>query len=254
MYPRTIFFIVKTVEDIYIAKKLSTITIQVNKTIVDTDKTRIIFMFDGGYRSVYTEAYRIMRKYGYKGSISVIPSLVGEREYMSYKQLAELYVEGWDLLNLSYSHKDNMYDNPNKLLLDFNKGRQWMINRYIGKYSDMLVIPYGDINPYLIKLLKEAGYRNARTSENIIVLEEEEIEYYPVITVSLLTNVTVTEVKEILKKTFNETQTVIFILNKIGNRDNGIGMTYSRDKLEQIITFINENSDKLQVITYSQLF
>jgi len=33
--------------------------------------------------------------------------LIDEKEYMSYEQLSELYLKGWDLLNHSYSHKEN---------------------------------------------------------------------------------------------------------------------------------------------------
>lgn len=254
MYPKTIFFLVKTVENIHIAKKLGSSTIQTNNPTVNTNKTNIVFMFDGGWKSIYTEVYGIMKKYGFKGSISVIPSLVDENEYMSYKQLAELYLEGWDLLNHSYSHKENMYNYPNELLSDFNKARQWMTNRYIGKCSNMVVIPYGEINPYVIKLFKEAGYRNIRTSENIIILENDEIVYYPATVINLIANVTVDKVKNILSEPVNQSKTVIFILNKIGNMDDAFGMTYRKDKLEQIIMFINEHSDKFQVITYSQLF
>ncbi|WP_278287298.1 polysaccharide deacetylase family protein [Caloranaerobacter ferrireducens] len=254
MYPKTIFFLVKTVENICIIINLNTNAIQSNNTYIDSNKVKIVFMFDDGWESIYTQAYKIMKKYDYKASVSIIPSLVNESEYMSYKQLSELYLEGWDLLNHSYSHKENMYDKCYKLLLDFNKARQWMKNKFIGNHSDMIIMPYGEINPYLIELLKNAEYRNIRTADNIIILESDKIIYYPATIISLLTDVTVNEVKSILTQTFDNHKTVIFILHKIGNKDNGFGMTYSKDKLEQIVKFIDKHSDKFQVVTYSQLF
>ncbi len=255
MYPKTIVFIINSGENIYIARKLSTSTIKTNNTTVDNNKTKIVFIFDDGWKSVFTEAYKVMNKYGYKASVSVIPTRVDKKEYMSYKELSELYLHGWDLLNHSYTHKENIYDKPNALLSEFNKTRQWMENRYFGSCSDMLIIPYGDVNPYLIKQTKGAKFRNIRTSDNIIILDKYEIEYYPVHTISLLTDVTAKEVEDILiQKTSSETNTVLFILNKIGDEDDKYDMTYSRDKLEQIIQYINKHSDKFQVISYSQLF
>ncbi len=254
MYPKTLNFCISNIQNIYTAKKLNNIIVQDNHISTNPDKIKIIFMFDDGWKSIYTEAYDIMKKYNYKASVQIIPSLIGEKEYMTYKEIADLYLGGWDLLNHSYSHKENMYYNCSELLSDINKAKQWMDNRYIGKNSDILVIPYGEINPYLIEQLKDAGYHNIRTSDNIITLYTNEIEYYPVTTINLLTCITVNEVKSILTQTAKNPKAVILILHKIGDTDDGYGMTYSKEKLEQIILFINKHSDKYEIIKYSRLF
>lgn len=254
MYPNTVNFLVTSGENMYTAYKLNTGTIENSKFTVASDKAKIVFMFDDGWKSVYTGAYEIMSKYGYTGCVSIVPSLVDEKEYIPYRKLSELYLKGWDLLNHSYSHKENTYDNSDELLSDFNKARQWMKNRYIGDYSNMAVLPYGEINPYLIRRLKDAGYSNARTSDNIIILNKNVIEYYPVTTITLLTDVTVDEVKNILTQKYKEPKPFILVLHKIEDRNDGSGMTYSKDKLEEIIVFINSHSDKFEVINYSQLF
>lgn len=254
MYPRTIEILIKSVKDIKTAKKLSSSTMKINNAVIDPEKSKIVFMFDGGWASVYSDAYEIMKKYNYKGNVSVIPSRINEKQFMSYQQLSDLYLQGWDLINHSYTHKGNIYDKTDELLSDFNRARQWMQNRYIGKYSDMLVMPFGEINPYLLTQLKDAGYRNVRTSENIINLDGYKIEYYPVMTINLLTDVTTEEVEDILTDITYKSKIVIIILNKIGNKDDGSGMTYNKDKLEKILMFINQHSDEFQVINYSQLF
>ncbi len=254
MYPKTIVFLINTGKNIYVAKTLSTSTVQNDETSVNIDKNKVVFMFDDGWGSVYSEGYDIMKKYNFKGTIGVIPSRVSEKEYMSYKQLSELYLDRWDLLNHSYSHNENLYSDSDKLLSDFNRAKQWMENRYIGKSSNVIVMPYGEINPYLIGQFKEAGYRNIRTSDNIITLDKTKIEYYPITTISLLTDVSVEKVKNLLSQMLGQQKTIIFILHKIGDEDDSFGMTYSKDKLEQIIQFIHKNSKEFEVITYSQLF
>jgi peptidoglycan/xylan/chitin deacetylase (PgdA/CDA1 family) len=254
MYPKTIDFLITSAENISVAYKLNTCIIQSNKNTVDSDKTKIVFMLDDGWESIYTDAFDVLEKYDYTASMPIIPSMIDEKEYMSYEQLSKLFLQGWDLVNHSYSHKENAYENTNELLSDFNRAREWMKNRFMGNCSDMVVLPYGEINPYLIRQLKDAGYRNVRTSSNIIVLDKNDIEYYPVTTISLLTDVTVNKVKEMLLQRVNEPRTIIFILHKIGDRDNGFGMTYSKENLEEIILFLTEHSDEFEVVSYSQLF
>lgn len=255
MYPKTIGIIVSSVRDIHVAFKLSARNISdVNNKAVDNDKTKVVFMFDDGWRSVYTEAFEVFKQYNYKASVPIIAGMIGETEYLTYNELAELYLDGWDLLNHTYLHKDGMYGNGEELLSDFNRGRNWMKNRFLGDYSNMAVMPYGEINPYLLRLLKEAGYLNVRTSGNIIVLDDPRQYYYSVNCISLLTDVTSNEAIDLLEQTHNESKTAIFILHKINDIDEGLGMTYSKEKLHRIIRYIDDNSDRYTIVTYSQLF
>lgn len=254
MYPRTIEILIKSVRDIKTARILNSNTVKIDNTVIAPDKTKIVFMFDGGWASVYKDAYELMKKYSYKGNVSIIPSRINEQQFMSYQQLSDLYLEGWDLLNHSYAHREEIYDKTDKLLSDFNKARQWMQNRYIGRLSNMLVMPFGEINPYLIAQLKAAGYRNIRTAENIIKLDSYKIEYYPVMTINLSADITAQEVEALLTDTSYKSKVVIIILNKLGDKDDGSGMMYSKEQFEGILMFINQHSDEFQVINYSQIF
>jgi len=253
MYPRVVYYLIDTGRDFSVAMRLSRGVAKADTTI-DSDKSKVVFIFDDGWESVYTEAYELFNCFNYTGSVSVIPSYVDEAGYMTYEQLAEIYMNGWDLLNHTYSHKEDQYNDPDQLLSDFNKARQWMENRYIGEQSHMAVLPYGQVNPYLIEKLKNNGYKNIRTSDNIIILDKDKIEYYHVTTINLLTDVTVSEAINKLRSALEEPKSIMFILHKIGEGNDGFGMTYSRSKLEQILVFIDQHKDKLQVISYSQLF
>lgn len=254
MYPRTIEILIKSVRDIKTARILNSNTVKIDNTVIAPDKSKIVFMFDGGWASVYSDAYELMKKYSYKGNVSIIPSRINEKQFMSYQQLSDLYLEGWDLLNHSYTHREEIYDKTDKLLSDFNKARQWMQNRYIGRLSNMIVMPFGEINPYLIAQLKDAGYHNIRTSENVIKLDSYKIEYYPVMTINLSADITAQEVEALLTDITYNSKVVIIILNKLGDKDDGSGMIYSRDQFEGILMFINQHSDEFQVINYSQIF
>lgn len=253
MYPRVIYFLIDTANDFTIAKRLSKGVVKADANI-DSDKSNIVFVFHGGWESVYTEAYELFRQFNYTGSVSVIPSRVGEIGFMTYEQLADIYMNGWELLNHSYYHKEDLYNKTDELLSDFNKARKWMRNRYIGEQSNMAVIPYGEVNPYLIEKLRNNGYKSIMTSDNIIILDKDEIEYYHVSTINLLTDVPVSEAINKLRPALEEPKSIMFILHKIEDGNDGFDMTFSRNKLEQILMFIDQHKDKFQVVTYSQLF
>lgn len=253
MYPRTLVYLFSTAKNAYIAGKLSSYTPISRKNMLDHTKTKVVLMFDGGRRSVYTEAYSIMKEYGFRASVQIIPSRINEAEHMSYDQLARLYLDGWSLLNHTYSHQEDMYNSSDELLSDINKARHWMHNRYIGYNSDSVAIPFGEINPYLIGELKAAGYYSIRTSDNIIMLDNDVISYFPIATINILSTMSVERIKSTLLHPPEDTEAVVLIFNNIGASEDNSRMTFSTEKFKELITFIQQSSDKLQVITYSDL-
>ncbi|TKI55138.1 hypothetical protein E8L90_06545 [Brevibacillus antibioticus] len=70
----------------------------------ETQRGKVIFMFDDGWSSQYTEAFRFMGKYNLPAVIAVIPSHVGWSGYCSLQQLKEMYAYGWDMANHTMNH------------------------------------------------------------------------------------------------------------------------------------------------------
>jgi peptidoglycan/xylan/chitin deacetylase (PgdA/CDA1 family) len=220
---------------------------------VDETRTQVVFMFDDGWSSVYTSAYPLLKRYGYRGSIAVIPALVRESEYLSYEQLAELYLEGWDILNHSYSHKEDMYFRCEEMLYEFMRAREWLDTHYLTAGMDMVITPYGECNPYLIPLLIEKGFRSIRTSDNVLMLRNNRSYYLPVKTIHLLTDKSVESAQAELMAYIGGEPAVLLNLHKIDETDDGTQMSYSPEKLEALIEYLHANEDKFQVCTYSCL-
>lgn len=57
----------------------------------------VCFTMDDGNETDYSEVYAAFQDYGLKGSIFVIPSLVGSSGYLSEAQLKRMYADGWDI-------------------------------------------------------------------------------------------------------------------------------------------------------------
>lgn len=254
MYPETHSSARDLFKDAYMILRLSNFT---GEDIQDTDDeyadTHVVFMFDDGWESVYINAYPLLKKYGYKGSIAVIPKKVGEYEYMSYIQLAELYMDGWDMLNHTYAHKENMYTKCENMLAECMNARTWLQNHQLTKCKNMVVTAYGECNPYLIKLLNDSGFTSIRTSDNILNLNRE-IEYIPAITIHMLNDISVDAIKAKLLKSSANYDVILLNLHKINNIDDETQMSFSPEKLELITEFLYKNQDKFRVVPYSYLF
>lgn len=256
MYPETYVRLYHGLVDIIVMLKLSNFSSRdLPFTAVDQTKTPVVFMFDDGWGSVYSDAYPLMKHYGYKGNIAVIPSMVRERDYMSYRQLAKLYLDGWDILNHSYSHLDDMYFRCDEMLSEYVHAREWLDRHCFAKGMNMVIAPMGECNPYLIPLLIEKGFQSIRTSDNVLLLKRNEATYFTVKTIHLPADVsTETAQAELIDCWSSGNQAaVLFNLHKISDINDSMQMSFPPQKLAALIEFIHANEDKFQVVTYSCL-
>ena len=255
MYPGTYSRLFDGFKNAFVLFKLSNFSYDDLPAVsVDKTKTQVAFIFDDGWSSVYSSAYPMLMRYGYRGSVAVIPGMVREREYMSYAELAELYMEGWDILNHSYSHKEGMYFRCDEMLSEYMHAREWLDNHLFKRGMNMGITPLGECNPYLIPLLIKRGFQNIRTSDNILMLSRNKATYFQVKTIHLLTDVSVDAAQKELMSCYGGDAAELFNLHKIGEADDGSQMSYSPEKLAALIEFLHANEDKFQVVTYSRLF
>jgi peptidoglycan/xylan/chitin deacetylase (PgdA/CDA1 family) len=66
----------------------------------------IIISFDDGDETVYTQAFPIMREFGFTGINYLVTNYVGTQGYMSVDQLKELSAAGWEVGSHSVTHSD----------------------------------------------------------------------------------------------------------------------------------------------------
>ncbi|MEA4970410.1 MAG: polysaccharide deacetylase family protein [Candidatus Pelethousia sp.] len=255
MYPETHFSLLDGLNNTLVLLQLSNFSYgDLPAEPIDKTRTQVVFMYDDGWGSVYSGAYPLLKRYGYRGSIAVIPAMVREREYMSFTQLAELYMEGWDILNHSYSHKEDMYFRCDEMLLEFMRAREWLDNHFFTRGMNMVITPLGECNPYLIPLLMKKGFQNIRTSDNVLLLNRNNTAYFPVKTIHLLTDVSAETAQAELMSYSGGGAAVLLNLHKIDEASDGSQMSFSLQKLETIIEFLHANEDKFQVVSYSCLF
>ena len=255
MYPKTYSVLYNLYNNVLIAVKINRdVYGELNSEYIDNNYIKVAIIFDSGYESVYYNALPILKKYNIKANVGLIPSLINEKEYMNYFQISNLYIDGWDVLNQTYSHKQNMYDYSEKLLEDIKRAQRWMDDNFLNRTSNDVIIPYGEINPYLLKLLYENNFNSVRTSDNILTLNKSNIQYYQVKSIHMSANVEIVDVKKLLQESFEAKTTTILIFNKISENQDNSKMNFNKSAFSEIVEFLYDNSHKYKVVTYSNLF
>jgi peptidoglycan/xylan/chitin deacetylase (PgdA/CDA1 family) len=126
---------------------------------------------DDGYRSVYTVAVPILKKYGFPATLFVYTNYIGvSSKAITWNQLRELKAEGFTIGSHTIAHSDlsTMADNENETtyrerlrheIFDSKK----IIDTMLKQDTFFFAYPFGRANETAATLARQAGYRLAVT-------------------------------------------------------------------------------------------
>ena len=132
---------------------------------------------DDGYENQYANGARILRQYGYQGTIAVVGGWIGQnkegRVYLSPAQLQALVAEGWGLANHSYSHRTLAeFPNSTQALNDIQAANQAIMAAVPGYRPLVFTAPFVDasynalvaanVGTLGLRLLQTLGYQALR--------------------------------------------------------------------------------------------
>ena len=123
----------------------------------------VMITFDDGYKDNYENAYPILKKYGFKGTIFVVSSFLGVYpNYMTWDQAREMDADNISIQSHTVDHKsmtDLSDDELRAELVDSKK----KIEKELGHEIAYMAYPTGPYNLHIANLVKEAGYKAAFT-------------------------------------------------------------------------------------------
>jgi peptidoglycan/xylan/chitin deacetylase (PgdA/CDA1 family) len=137
------------------------------------DKAAII-TFDDGYQDNYTEAFPVLKKYGYKAMFFLVSDTIGivnkwhnpatepHQKMLTIEQIREMQSAGMEFGSHTLSHlnlNDLSIENAD---IQITKSKT-VLEQALGKPMDIFAYPYGAgaYNPAVKQLVKPAGYKLA---------------------------------------------------------------------------------------------
>jgi len=127
----------------------------------------VVITIDDGYRSVYEEAWPVLRDYGYPFTVFVYTRATEKRHgnYMTWDQVRELKALGVDFQDHGYDHGHMAFKPPG---MDMDEYRAWIredlaassriFSEELKERPRFFAVPYGEYNKTLLEEIRAFGY------------------------------------------------------------------------------------------------
>ncbi len=134
----------------------------------------VILSFDDGYLDNFTRAYPILKQNGFRATIFLVSDYIGRRSewagctgedvapLMSREQLLTLVREGFEPGGHTRLHSDLTAVPFEEARREVEEGKQALEN-LLQRPIRSFAYPFGNFNPEVVELVREAGFTSART-------------------------------------------------------------------------------------------
>jgi len=130
---------------------------------------RVAITFDDGYLDTYTNAFPILKRYGFPATVFVVTDYLGRTNawepsikvpMMDWGQAREMAGSGISIQSHTCTHPDVRALPDEVVLREFTNSRE-KIREMLGSLADHLAYPYGWFDGRIRRLAERAGYRSA---------------------------------------------------------------------------------------------
>jgi peptidoglycan/xylan/chitin deacetylase (PgdA/CDA1 family) len=117
----------------------------------------VVLTFDDGYDDNYTQAYPILRSFGFTGTFFLITDAVGNREYMTWQQAIEMSRNNMAIEAHGRTHADLSASTLDDTVWQIG-GSKTIIEEKLGQPVRFYCYPSGKYNAQTISVLRARGY------------------------------------------------------------------------------------------------
>lgn len=131
----------------------------------DLPEKRVVLTFDDGYKDLITNAFPILKEYGFRGVVFIIVNNVGNPGYADWDDLKKLRDQGWEIGSHSLTHPDLKIasdETAKKQIVESKK----ILEDKLDITIEFFCYPSGKYNQKTIDLLEAAGYLGAVTIDS----------------------------------------------------------------------------------------
>ena len=131
----------------------------------NTGPAKVVFTFDDGYADFYTNAYPILKKYGFTATVYIITDKIGNNGYMNWDQLKEIQAGGIEIGDHTISHQDLSKLSETSQRHEIIDSKKILENGLLTTINSFCY-PSGKYTSTTENIVREAGFTNATTTKS----------------------------------------------------------------------------------------
>lgn len=124
----------------------------------------IILTFDDGYEDFYTQAWPLLKKYGFSATVYMITNRLGSPGFLTADQITSLANAGLEIGSHSVSHPNISKMSGQKLAAELVDSRT-TLRRLTSQSVTTFCYPSGQYSDVAVAAVEAAGYRSAVTTQ-----------------------------------------------------------------------------------------
>jgi len=135
----------------------------------------IVITLDDGYSDNYTNAYPVLREFGFKATVFVITNTVeGGGSYLNAEQIKEMDKNGIDMESHTVSHPRLNELSYDKQMSEMKESKEYL-EKLLNKDINYIAYPYGNFNENTLKAVEEIGYKMAISTKSGLAAKSDGI-------------------------------------------------------------------------------
>lgn len=138
--------------------------VQALKENITLPEKSIVITFDDGWRSQYSYAFPVLRKYKYTATFFIYTDGIGHDYFLDWDQVRVMNNSGMTIGGHTESHPYLVGITDPEVLREEIIGGKRIIEDRIGQPIEIFAYPYGHYSDKVIDIVKEAGYVAARST------------------------------------------------------------------------------------------
>ena len=126
-------------------------------------KKSVVITFDDGYENNYTYALNILKKYGFPATIFIPSDFLDTHGHLTTQQVKEMAQQKIDVGSHSRTHA-YLPGQPEITQKDEIRGSRQALEEKVATEIKYFAYPIGGFSPEIKKIVREAGYKGACTT------------------------------------------------------------------------------------------